>query len=147
MDKKREVLKRLIELNSKIRRVVFSPHVTSKYSIGTRQMQTLFNLIDEDPMTMSAAAAMIKVSNQQMTKIVNTLVEKGFIKRLYDPKNRRIVLIQITSAGKKNINQLYNDISSFFTSRGVIIDDKDLDDFLYHVQFVEDFIVKIQKYF
>lgn len=145
MNKKKEVLRKIIELNSKIRRVVFSTDITSKYSMGTRQMQTLFNLIGQEPMTMSAAAQSIKVSNQQMTKIINTLVEKSYVERIYDPTNRRIVLIKITQAGIDNVEGLYSDIVGHLNNKGVNISDKRLDEFLVHINHVEEFLKEVNS--
>lgn len=47
-------------------------------------------------LTMSELAQWIQMPKQQMTKIVNRLVEYGFAERVYDPSDRRVIKIKIT---------------------------------------------------
>lgn len=47
--------------------------------------------------TMSELGKYTYMPKQQMTKMVNRLVEHQFVERTYDPSNRRIINIQITT--------------------------------------------------
>lgn len=47
-------------------------------------------------MTMSELAKWTKMQKQQMTVMVNRLVEQDLVERVYDPSNRRIIRIQLT---------------------------------------------------
>lgn len=47
-------------------------------------------------LTMSELAHWIQMPKQQMTKIVNRLVEYEFVERIYDPADRRLIKIKIT---------------------------------------------------
>lgn len=49
-----------------------------------------------EPLTMSKLARYTMSSKQQMTKVVNRLVEQELVERIYDPANRRIIKIKIT---------------------------------------------------
>lgn len=50
-------------------------------------------------MTMSELGRQTCMPKQQMTKMVNRLVEQQFAERLYDPADRRIIKIKITANG------------------------------------------------
>lgn len=47
-------------------------------------------------MTMSELAGYTKMQKQQMTQMVNRLVEQELVERIYDPSNRRIIKIRPT---------------------------------------------------
>ncbi len=47
-------------------------------------------------MTMSELARWTKMQKQQMTAMVNRLVEQELVDRVYDPTNRRIIRIRLT---------------------------------------------------
>lgn len=49
-----------------------------------------------EPLTMSELARYTMSSKQQMTKVVNRLVEQELVERVYDPSNRRIIKIKVT---------------------------------------------------
>lgn len=56
-------------------------------------------------LTMSELARYIKVPKQQMTKLVNRLVEQDFAKRIYDPSDRRIIKIELTDNALQYIDR------------------------------------------
>lgn len=55
-------------------------------------------------MTMSELANWTKMPKQQMTKMVNRLVEQEFVERIDDPQDRRIIKIQITDKALEYID-------------------------------------------
>lgn len=64
--------------------------------------------------TMSELAGWTKMPKQQMTKMVNRLVEQGFVTRFDDPKDRRIVKIQLTDKANSFIDYfMAHDASCF----------------------------------
>ena len=56
-------------------------------------------------LTMTELARYIKVPKQQMTKLVNRLVEQDFAKRIYDPSDRRIIKIELTDSALQYIDR------------------------------------------
>ena len=50
----------------------------------------------ESSVTMTDLARITRMPKQQMTKLVNRLVEQELVKRIYDPADRRIIKIQLT---------------------------------------------------
>jgi len=56
------------------------------------------NLFPRSSMTQLASRLM--VSKQQLTKIVDILVEKQMVTRLSDESNRRLVLLELTDSGR-----------------------------------------------
>ena len=56
-------------------------------------------------LTMSELAHLVKMPKQQMTKMVNRLVEQDFARRIYDPSDRRIIKIELTDNAMTYIDQ------------------------------------------
>ena len=55
----------------------------------------------EDVKTMSETAEILKITLGTLTTSVNRLVKKGYVQRLQDEKDRRIVLIKLTDKGQE----------------------------------------------
>lgn len=56
-------------------------------------------------MTMSELAQYTKMQKQQMTQMVNRLVEQGLVERIYEPSNRRIIKIHLTDKAAEYLEQ------------------------------------------
>ena len=52
-------------------------------------------------LTVKDLAGKLDVAKSRITKIVDGLVQKGFVERIEDPKDARVKLIGLTPAGKK----------------------------------------------
>lgn len=65
-------------------------------------------------LTMSEMAQCTQMPKQQMTKMVNRLVDYGFAERAYEPSDRRIIKIKITDKALAYIDHfLTEDAESF----------------------------------
>jgi DNA-binding MarR family transcriptional regulator len=65
----------------------------------------IFNVLKlvkkKGPISMSAIAQTLYYSKQNLTHIVDHLVKEGFVERMPDPSDRRVVNIVITDQGRK----------------------------------------------
>ncbi len=72
---------------------------------------TCLNVIDkQDQLTMSALAEELSMSNQQLTKVVDALVEFDMVERVYDTNNRRKIYAKITTKGKQLLTDLHQEL-------------------------------------
>lgn len=69
--------------------------------LTTLQVQVLNILRRKGKMNMSSLAKYLNYTNQRLTVPVNNLVKLGYIHRIYDDTNRRIVIIDLTVAGRQ----------------------------------------------
>lgn len=81
-------------------------------------------------LTMSELANLVKMPKQQMTKIVNRLVEQGFAKRIYDPSDRRIIKIEITDNALTYIDQFLTQDAEGFQKLLEEMSETDRSDFM-----------------
>lgn len=79
--------------------------------------------------TMSQIATWTKVPKQQMTKMVNKLVEQEFVTRYDDPNDRRIVKIQLTDRATEYISHFLEHDASCFRPLLEEMGEEDLKDF------------------
>ena len=80
----------------------------SKGKITLPQLFTLGFLNEKGESRMTDLARFMKVSTAAMTGVVDRLVRDAYILRVYDPKDRRIIKVKLTSKGVqliKKINQ------------------------------------------
>lgn len=60
----------------------------------------------ENPPTMSELAAVLGITKQQFTKIVNDLEEHCLVERIHNSKNRRLVYLKLSDEGIETLQQL-----------------------------------------
>jgi DNA-binding MarR family transcriptional regulator len=62
-------------------------------------------LSETDSMTMGEISQMMLISKQQTTQVTDRMEEAGYISRIPDEQDRRIVKVMITPEGKESLNQ------------------------------------------
>jgi DNA-binding MarR family transcriptional regulator len=79
-------------------------HKESNSGIRPSEMMMLTTLVHHVPFSTKGAkitdlGTLLQITPAAVTHIIDTLVEKGFVERLGDPADRRIVLIKPTAKG------------------------------------------------
>lgn len=143
MDRQIDLLKRFIRLNSEMRKVIFTPEVNAKFAIGRKQLSTLTALNDKGELNMTNLAKEVGVSNQQLTKIVDVLVQRNLVQRGYNPNNRRVVLVELTAKGVDYVEEMTDSIIQSIKSRGVEFNSKKMDEIETHLAYLETFIEEL----
>jgi DNA-binding MarR family transcriptional regulator len=64
------------------------------------QFYVIFTLKEKGPLAMTQLSNELLTSKQQMTPIIDKLIEFGFVERKHDEIDRRIVKITLSSSGK-----------------------------------------------
>lgn len=68
----------------------------------------------EDGITMTELAKALHLPKQQMTKLVNRLVDGGFVLRRFDESDRRVIKVVLTDKAKQYIEKIAScDIESY----------------------------------
>ncbi len=65
------------------------------------QVKTLFLLENTGPSRMGSIAAALGIAVSATTTVVDRLVERGLVMRLSDPKDRRVVICELTEQGRE----------------------------------------------
>jgi DNA-binding MarR family transcriptional regulator len=76
-----------------------------RLGISMAQLNIMYALQRNGAMTMSHLADVLGVSLSNATGLVDRIEERGFIERSRVPEDRRVVLIQVTEAGTRMIQE------------------------------------------
>ena len=75
--------------------------------IRVAQYRALGMLMKSGSLTMSEIGRMLYISKPYMTVLADTLVENKWVERKNDPNDRRVVKLEITTHGKKHLQQAF----------------------------------------
>ena len=74
--------------------------------ISMAQLHILYTLQRNGEMPMSRLAEVLHVSLSTATGLIDRIEERGFIERTRVPEDRRIVLIRVTDAGRRMLEEV-----------------------------------------
>lgn len=94
-------------------------------------------------LTMSEVARLTKTPKQQMTKLVNRLVEQKFVERVDDPQDRRVVKIRLTDAGQDYNDRFLENNDDCFQPLLDKMDDGMMRDFLAGLELLDSVFLKL----
>ncbi|NLC45279.1 MAG: MarR family transcriptional regulator [Clostridiales bacterium] len=77
---------------------------TYKEDLTSSEFYALLSVYYFGDMKMTAFADNLGIKKQQATRVINDLVKKGYIQRIYDESDRRVVLISLTPEAKMYLN-------------------------------------------
>lgn len=117
------IMRTIPVIDSRVSRIAES----GKDEIPRSQIMALFTLKYCGQSHMTHVAEKMKVSNQQLTKIIDALVRRGYVKRAQDPDNRRLVKISMTAEGEAYIKGLKDRILPQLAKRFECFSDKELE--------------------
>jgi DNA-binding MarR family transcriptional regulator len=83
-----------------------NPSFLAKMSLTTSQMKVLLLFEEKKKFSMGELSVLYSVSVSTMTSMVDRLFQNGILKRERDRTDRRIVLVSLTSKGKKVLTRL-----------------------------------------
>jgi DNA-binding MarR family transcriptional regulator len=75
-------------------------------SLSTTQVKSLFCIVENERISSKKLAEMLDVTPANVTGIVDKLIEQGFVRRLENSEDRRVVFLETTDEGKKLISNL-----------------------------------------
>ena len=90
-------------------------NVGNKFGITGVQLMTLHFIKHNDNCKTSDVANFLSVSPPDASRIVETLVKKGFTERINDEKDRRVIRLRITGDGKKVFESISQELAFSFS--------------------------------
>ena len=85
------------------------------------------------------------MSNQQLTKVVDALVEFEMVERVVSAKNRRKITASATQKGKDTLDKLQAELDEKLGKRLRSISDDEIDKLYYSIQHVASYFGKLHK--
>jgi DNA-binding MarR family transcriptional regulator len=85
------------------RKLLRNANVKYRLNPGNMELRSLFILAEEGTMHSSELGSKLGVSKPNVTPLVDKLIKKGYVSRLSDEKDRRVINISITEKGRRFI--------------------------------------------
>lgn len=85
--------------------------------LGPTIIAALATVAREGPLTLGELAAAEQVAPPTITKVANKLVERGLVSRQVDPADRRVVRLEATDAGRKQLEAYRKRRTSWLAAR------------------------------
>ena len=107
MERTREI-KDILKLQDELihHRALWDAGPWLELNMSTPQLKTLLLISEEKEVRMRELARRLGGSFSNATVLVDRLVERGFVERLAEPQDRRVVLVRATEKGESLIEQL-----------------------------------------
>lgn len=83
-------------------------------NISPAQMGILFYVKNSQPISGKKIAATMQMSASSVTQFIDSLDQRGYIKREHDEQDRRIIYISLSKKGQAKINQLEEKRKEYF---------------------------------
>jgi DNA-binding MarR family transcriptional regulator len=93
-------------------RIALPPH-SAAHLMTPGQVHLLFGL-EQGPATMGELARRAQVTMSTMTEAVTRLVRQGWVARVTDPRDRRVVRIQFTPRGRTRFRRMRGQMQDHF---------------------------------
>lgn len=119
----------MYELYPLCRKLVLDTFDKKKDGVTKTQQIILLALAVEEKLTMSQLASKINTSNEQATRAVAQLVDRGFIERMQDASNRRIINIRLTDKAREFISLTKSEIMDDLLDQFNKVSDEDMEKF------------------
>jgi len=87
------------------------PHITQS------QLSALATVLNDGPLTLRDLAAAERVQPPTITRIAESLVEKGLVERTADPNDRRVAWVAATRDGRTLVEQIRRRRDSYLADR------------------------------
>lgn len=122
-----EIAKKLCDLMQLMTRKLLRPiEQLTKNFTSPLQLHTMLILSEKKFSTMTEISRDINISKQQMTPIIDRLIDTGFVHREHDNIDRRSVNINLTSAGVDFLDNFGKNITSVMKRKIECLDNDDL---------------------
>lgn len=110
-------------------------HTTSWHGIRPSEFMLLHTLIhstdpDSKGMKVSDLSTRLQITPAGVTHAINALEEGGYIERLADPADRRVVLVQATDKSRNIIAQMHSEHIEFLKGLVGFLGEQDTKEFI-----------------
>lgn len=129
-NERKEYINSLFAIYPICRKLIFDTFDKKKYGITRTQQVIMLTLNVNGTLTMSGLASKINTSNEQATRAVAQLVDKGFIERMHDSANRRVIRIRLTDEAKAFVEQIKREMHEDLLDKLSIFSDDELSELI-----------------
>ncbi|SDB33547.1 DNA-binding transcriptional regulator, MarR family [Ruminococcaceae bacterium FB2012] len=123
---RKECVNAMFELYPRARKMMYESFDKLEDDLTRTQQIILLALAVKDNLSMSQLASKICTSNEQATRAVTQLVDKGLVNRMQNKTNRRVVNITLTQKAKDHLDAAKKAALAEGASKAAQLSDEDL---------------------
>lgn len=148
MDEKNveKITQQVFDYYPQIRKAYRSLVSIKELPISMTQLTCLHSVVANGTLSMSELAGELSMSNQQLTKVVDALVEFEMVTRKVDEKNRRKINVEATKKGVDTIEKLRREVNAKMAVISRKIPDEVSQSFVDNFEGITAFLDYLQKY-
>ena len=79
----------------------------SMYGLGLSDFGALEVLYHKGPLPVQAICEKVLIANSSMSYVIDTLIKKQLIKKIKNPDDRRIHIVELTEKGRQLMDDIY----------------------------------------
>ncbi len=115
------------------------------HDISPVHMQIMFILNHEGPLNMSTLGKKLMAPKPNVTVFIDKLIELGYVERLYDVSDRRIISVKLTDNGRNRIAEHMKDLKNYFKDIVKRYSEKDLEMLKHSLDDINFFVEKYKN--
>lgn len=112
-DQIKQFLEGIFKLMPNYKQRILTPPLYQGKKLSFLQHTSIMILHDKSPLTLNQLSELNNIAKQQMSKIVESLIELDLVNRVIDPNNHRQVLLSLSENGQNFIHELQNERYNF----------------------------------
>ncbi len=104
------VVRNLLEIYPPLMKKINTGDYMQKFKLTPNLTRILFILKYQDKLSISELSSRMVMNRSNCSRAIDNLEEKGYVKRETDPDDRRKILLLLTKAGEKVVEDLNREI-------------------------------------
>jgi len=143
-DKIQVLVEELLKIFPLIRRDIMHASRNQEIKLSPHEHISLNIIARHSPISMTELSRALGVSNQQMTRIVDALVEMHLVERLTSPDNRRLVLAQLTDKGKQALEYIKNLKKQHLSNKLTVLSEEEIEQCIHYLTELNKIMAKLK---
>ncbi|MGE5677857.1 MAG: MarR family winged helix-turn-helix transcriptional regulator [Pseudomonadota bacterium] len=95
-------------------------------NISKQQMGLLFHISKANSKPMSYYSEKLEIPKSNITVLTDKLIKDGYVERSFDPSDRRIIILNITEAGRAFLEENKNKLEEEMLKRLEVLSDDEV---------------------
>ncbi|MBN2027137.1 MAG: MarR family transcriptional regulator [Actinobacteria bacterium] len=120
-------------------------NLLSRYGVTLQQWHLLLHMKTREKVRVTDLSEMMLVSKPTASRMLNTLCEKGLARKKTDSKDRRLVYVEITSKGKKVVEDAHAKQREMVSKVLAQMDEDETQVFLRTMEKIADALVRVDQ--
>ncbi|RAI82936.1 MarR family transcriptional regulator [Macrococcoides goetzii] len=107
------------------------------------QSHILIELGEKNGLSLNELSKQLATEKASLSRAVQALVEKGYVSRNTERKDRRAISIQLTDKGQKSVNDITKDMNRYTEEVINQFDESEIEDLMYYLKKLDNALEKV----